>query len=506
MVRNAHVEQVLDQAQLQQVRHYIKQGWTILCRSNLTLLQSALDTKVGQSGQLILYIARSEDPQQIRAQLQQQFTTEELARVEIRQVPENPETIKEAGLLYLPYPYIVPGGRFNEMYGWDSYFTLLGLVRDGELDLAKNMTDNCIYEIKHYGKILNANRTYYLTRSQPPFLTQMILEVFNRTEDIQWLQSTLPAIEQYYHYWVSEPHLTATTGLSRYHGGASTPAPEAVYGERDQQGKTHYDRVREYYHTHSVHEYDATRYYDKVADQLSPDFYVGDRAVRESGFDPADRFGPFSADIIHYNPVDLNSLLYQMEVDIATIFTRLGHSRPAQVWQDRAQLRAAMLNRLMWNEEAGLYFDYNFELQRPSSYRFITTFYPLWAGIATIEQASKVVENLPIFEQRGGLQMSDSVTGKQWDAPFGWAPTQIIAIGGLRRYGFHEAADRISLKFLTMILQDFAIHGTLKEKYNVVTGQSDLAADLKFGYTSNEVGFGWTNAAFTLLYEQLRAG
>ncbi|MGE5645194.1 MAG: trehalase family glycosidase [Acidobacteriota bacterium] len=464
-------------ALLPEIRQYIKKSWTTLRRSNADLLASASDTKVGQSGKVILYTPET--------------------------LPRDPESIKTPGLLYLPKPYVVPGGRFNEMYGWDSYFIALGLLRDGETALAKDMTDNFVYEVEHYGKVLNANRTYYLTRSQPPFLTRMILDVYRATGDARWLASTLPAIEKYYAYWTSEPHLTPETGLSRYWGGADTPAPEVVHGERDAAGRSHYDRVREYYRTHEVREYDVTRYYDKARDRLTPLFYMGDRAMRESGFDPSSRFGPFSVDIIHYNPVDLNTLLVRMEADTAAIYTLLDRPREARVWSERAARRAAAINRLMWDERAGLYFDYNFERKARSTYRFITTFYPLWAGIASPGQAARVAANLPVFERAGGLMTSDRVTGNQWDAPFGWAPVELIAIEGLRRYGFTDAADRISVNFLSLVLRDFGEHGTIKEKYDVVAGHSDVPAGIRFGYSSNEIGFGWTNAVFLVLYDEL---
>ncbi len=493
------------------VRRYIKQSWTTLRRSNATLMKSATDAKVGGSGRVILYVPPTEDPVKIRARLRQSLTPAELGKVDVRRLTEPGKGealagIQEPGLLYLPKPYVVPGGRFNEMYGWDSYFILLGLVRDGELELARDMTDNCIYEVEKYGKVLNANRTYYLTRSQPPFLTRMILETYTRTGDSRWLKKTLPAIEQYYNYWTTEPHLTPATGLSRYYGGADTPAPEVVYGERDSSGRNYYDRVREYYRSHVVVEYDVARYYDRNTDRLAPLFYTADRAMRESGFDVSARFGPFSADILSYNPVDLNCLLYRMEMDTSAICTLLGRPREAQLWSERGERRAAAINRLMWDEKTGLYYDYNFEKQRRSDYRFITAFYPLWAGIASEQQAARVEANLPLFERAGGLQTSDHVAGDQWDAPFGWAPMQVIAVQGLRLYGFDDDADRISAKFLSMIERDFAKHGTIVEKYDVVAAKSELAGELKFGYKSNEVGFGWTNAAFVTLSAEMSPG
>jgi alpha,alpha-trehalase len=400
---------------------------------------------------------------------------------------------------------VVPGGRFNEMYGWDSYFILLGLLHDGQTPLALSMTNNFLYEVRHYGKVLNANRTYYLTRSQPPFLTRMVLDVYRSTGDAAWLRASLPALDSYYRFWTTEPHLTPQTGLSRYDGGSDQPAPEVVYGERDEAGKNHYDRVREYYRTHDVTEYNVADFYDRAADRLTPLFYRGDRAMRESGFDPSARFGPFSVGIVNYNSVDLNSLLYRMEADMAAIHTLLDEPREAELWSARAAHRADVIQRLMWNPATGLFTDYNFVTKQRLDYPFLTTFYPLWAGIATPDEARAVAANLPRFERAGGLQTSGHVSGNQWDAPFGWAPLQIIAIEGLRRYGFHAEAERLSIKFLSMILRDFESHRTIKEKYNVVEGRSDLGAGIRFGYTSNEIGFGWTNAAFVLLWDELSA-
>jgi alpha,alpha-trehalase len=388
------------------------------------------------------------------------------------------------------------------MYGWDSYFTLLGLVRDDELPLARDMTDNFLYEIAHYGKVLNANRTYYLTRSQPPFVSEMLLEVFARTGDRDWLASGIAPLEQYYEYWTSGTHLTPT-GLSRYHGNVARPAPEVLQHEIDGQGLNHYERVRQYYRTHTVSEYDVTRYYDSARGELSDEFYYADRAVRESGFDLSARFGPFSIGITQHNSIDINCLLFQWEHDMTEMLRVLGRAGDAARWAERAAWRAAAINRLMWDEEAGLYRAYNFERERLAPHPFVTTFYPLWAGIAGAGQAARVVANLPVFEREWGLQVSDRVTGHQWDAPFGWAPMQIMADAGMRRYGFHDDADRVAVKFLALVLKDFLKYGTIKEKYDVVAGESDLAHQIEFGYLSNEIGFGWTNAAFLVLMENL---
>jgi len=365
------------------------------------------------------------------------------------------------------------------------------------------MVDNFLYEIENYGKILNANRTYFLSRSQPPFLTEMIPNIYRQKRDTGWLRSTVPAIEKYYRFWTEEPHLVKETGLSRYYDLGDRPAPEVLSGERDEKGRTHYDLVKEYYRTHDVKDYDLGQYYNKEKDQLTDLFYKGDRSMRESGFDPSNRFGPFNIDIIHYNPVCLNSLLYLMETDTAEILKMLGRPRASGMWLGRAQERQRRINRLMWDERDGLYYDYNFTTGKLRRYPFVTTFYPLWVGIADRRQAARVVANLHQFERAGGLQTSTNVTGNQWDAPFGWAPMQMIAVEGLRRYGYNTEADRITENFLSLILKEFINHNTIVEKYDVVRRASDIGAGLKFGYKSNEIGFGWTNAAFTDLYARL---
>jgi alpha,alpha-trehalase len=495
-------------AQLQSIRTYIKDGWHNLTRSNSRLAQAAIDPKFPQpaGGRWPVYICAKEDLQQVQSSLKAVMSPDDFASIELRKLPAGAREVKEQGLLYLPHPYVVPGGRFNEMYGWDSYFIQVGLLRDGENDLARDMVDNFLYEVVCYGKVLNANRTYYLSRSQPPFLTEMILAVYRKTHDLAWLKTTVPAIEKYYRYWMESPHLTAETGLSRYYDSGTGPAPEAISAERDQQGRTHYDRARQYYKTHEVTDYDERRFYDRKADQLTPLFFTGDRSMRESGFDPSNRYGPFSVDIIDYNPVCLNSLLYLMEAETVEIMRILGRSHEAAIWLGRAVARKQAINRLMWDERDGLYYDYNFAEKRLRRYAFITTFYPLWAGIASRSQAARVVANLPIFERPGGLQTSATETSNQWDAPFGWAPMQMIAVAGLRRYGYAKEADRIAANFLSMILKEFIAHNAILEKYDVSRRRSDVSAGIKFGYGSNEIGFGWTNAAFLDLYAGLSPG
>jgi alpha,alpha-trehalase len=389
------------------------------------------------------------------------------------------------------------------MYGWDSFFIQMGLLRDGQYELARDIADNFLYEVESYGKVLNANRTYYLIRSQPPFLTQMILAVYRRTHDRDWLASAVPRIEKYYEYWLTKPHLTRETGLSRYFDLGDGPAPEVLSSEVDSQGRTDYDLIGQYFHEHRVTDYDVNLYYDSASGKLTGLFYKGDRSMRESGFDPSNRFGPFSVDIIHYNPVCLNVLLYLMESQTAEILETLHQPHEAEKWRKHAEARAVTINRLMWDEAHGLYFDYHFEHKHRRVYPFLTAFYPLWAGIATSEQAGRVVRNLSLFESQGGLRTSTRHTGDQWDSPYGWAPLQWIAVEGMRRYGFQTEADRVARKFLELLIHDYQAHATLVEKYDVVRDKSDISRGLKFGYHSNEAGFGWTNAVFTALLDGL---
>ncbi|HEX3879580.1 MAG TPA: trehalase family glycosidase [Bryobacteraceae bacterium] len=483
---------------------YIKRTWAVLARSDRTLATSAVDPKFQPEpdGRWPVYISATEDRARIEARLRRDIPPDDLRLIDLRTLPPGQAPIP--GLLYLPRPYVVPGGRFNEVYGWDSYFIVRGLLRDGLVTQAKAMVDDFLYEIRNYGKILNANRAYYLTRSQPPFLTGMILAVYRRTHSQEWIVEAMPAIETYYRYWTSEPHLTNSTGLARYFDLGDGPAPEVISSEREPGGFTHYDRVLQYFRTHGVDDYDISQYYDAKTNRLKPLFYKGDRSMRESGFDPSGRFGPFSVDIIHYNPVCLNSLLYLMESETAELFQNIpDKAGDTAIWRERSRERAALINKLMWNEQDGLYEDYDFARRRMRRYPFLATFYPLWAGIASQQQAARVAANLPLFERAGGLQTSTNESGDQWDAPFGWAPLQLIAVEGLRRYGYYPEADRVSGKFLSMVAEQYYSRGTILEKYDVVRRSAELNREIRFGYHSNEAGFGWTNAVFSLLLDGL---
>jgi len=480
--------------QIAAVRAYIKQSWQTLSRSPADILAAANDSKIERSENApwLVYVSSKEDRLTVEQSLQQILSKEEFDAIEVKTLPADSQ-IQEHGLLYLPGSYVVPGGRFNEMFGWDSYFILLGLLQDRELELAQSLVNQLVYEVEHYGTILNANRTYFLTRSQPPVLTLMVLALFEHTQDKQWLQSVLPAIEKYYNFWTTEPHLHPETGLSRFFDSGTGPAPEVISDEKDVVGRTHYDRILEYYITQEIAGLDA--YYDS-ASGFTESFYQGDRSMRESGFDCSHRFGLFNLEITQYLPVCLNVLLYQMEQDIAQIHQILREKSLGKIWSDRAIKRSQIINQLMWDERAGLYFDYSFVTHQRSQYEFATTFYPLWAGIASQKQAEKVVENLSKFLAPGGLLTSTNVTGNQWDAPFGWAPLHLMTVQGLSRYHYLSQAKDVAQRFITLVVREFEKSGAIVEKYDVVKCSANVSDEIRFGYSSNEIGFGWTNGVF----------
>jgi alpha,alpha-trehalase len=516
---------------LDQIRAYIANSWSSLTRS-LTDCDTVVDTKVASRS--VLYLpADFAEPGAVQQ-------LEKKCNVNVQHLPVvihalgeiDPSKIEPAGLLYLQNRYVVPGGRFNEMYGWDSYFIIRGLVRDGRIELAKGIVENFFFEIEHYGAVLNANRTYYLTRSQPPFLTSMILAVYDAEKnsghaDNEWLARAYEYAVRDHALWVSPPHLAGTTGLSRYFDFGNGPAPESV---KDETG--HYRQVGAYFLQQEdlgrdyIFEVTPTKPSPLVAGPLfslqicdlaktmaqpacdaagsvalSADYYKGDRSMRESGFDISFRFGPYGARTHHFAPVCLNSLLYKTETDLQAMSTILGKKEDAERWRQRAEERKAAIQKYLWDAEHGLYFDYDFEKQALSKYQYITTFYPLWAGIATPEQARSVMQHIGIFEQPGGLVMSPYETGGQWDFPYAWAPTQLVAIEGMRRAGFNEDADRVSYKFLSMVMENFHRDGTIREKYDAVKRSSET--QVTAGYHMNIVGFGWTNGVFLALLHEL---
>jgi alpha,alpha-trehalase len=185
-----------------------------------------------------------------------------------------------------------------------------------------------------------------------------------------------------------------------------------------------------------------------------------------------------------------------LEDDLAAIATELGDQPDAEAWKKARTARRSLIDKYLWDPSAGMYFDWNFARGSRRVYPFATTFWPLWAGLASPEQAKHVQRQLPRFERPGGLRTSDRETGNQWDAPFGWAPLQLFATLGLKRYGYDADAQRVASAFLSMILDDFERRETIVEKYDVERRSSDVEGRIHFGYADNQVGFGWTNGVF----------
>jgi alpha,alpha-trehalase len=506
---------------------YIHASWDTLTRSVFDC-QALADTKVASDSALYLPADVATPPDVAALEQKCHAKVLHLPRRIEKLADVRPDELPVPGLLYLPNPYVVPGGRFNEMYGWDSFFILLGLEADHHEALAKGIVDNFLYEVEHYGAVLNANRTYYLTRSQPPFLTSMIRAVYEdpasfptttagRIEAQNWLEHAYTVAEKDYSTWKRPEHLAGKTGLARYFDYGSGPVPEMAdastyYPDVIRSLVKHPDPANAAFLVKGSEHPDtaeAARLRQTSCDvhasvvclrawfggyRLSREFYVGDRAMRESGFDTSDRFGPFSGATEHYAPVGLNCLLYRYERDLAHMAHLLGLPQDARKWDRRANARAAAIQRYLWQSKEGVFADYDFTRGKTSSYAFITSLYPLWAGVATREEANSIEAKLSIFERPGGLSTSDTNTGLQWDEPYGWAPTNWIAVAGLEELGFHADAARIAQHFDATVDAGFASDGTIREKYNVVAGNANVTVSA--GYTQNVIGFGWTNAVY----------
>src|SRR6202051_896702 len=512
---------------LTEILSYIHTGCDSLTRSTNSC-SAVSDTKFSSAP--VLYLPADFPQPGDLSQLQRDCAVkvEHLPQVIHQLGTTDVKSLQPAGLLYLKNKYVVPGGRFNEMYGWDSYFIIRGLLRDGRLGLARGMVDNFFFEIAHYGALLNANRTYYLPRSQPPFLSSMVMAVHDAQkaagkDDKAWLITAYPYVERDHAMWTRAPHLAGDTGLSRYYDFGEGPATEALQDENDI-----YRQVAAYFLLHpTIPTYEAedsnvpgdrasgspysVRVWSTGQSQsscetpslikLKPDYYKGDRSMRESGFDISFRFGSYGAATHHYAPVCLNSLLFKTERDLEKMSRLLDKEADASHWKKLAEARQQAMHKYLLDDRQGLFFDFNFDSKQQSTYLFATTFYPLWAGLATNEQATAVMKNLSSFEKVGGIVTSLQESQGQWDFPFGWAPLQLLAVEGMRHYGHNVEADRVSAEFLSTVLENFQRDKTIREKYNVVTRSSET--NVKVGYAANVIGFGWTNGVFVELLHSL---
>ena len=388
-------------------------------------------------------------------------------------------------------PFMVPGGCYNEFYGWDSHFIGLGLlVEDDMAHLVRGIVKNFIFEIQYYGLIPNANRSYYLLRSQPPFLTDLSLRLYKATEQSapdakEFLKRGLQAaIKEYHSVWMAHPRLDEETGLSLY-------APNGV-GVPPECPEDHFAKLLMPYaekHAMSLQEFTQKYNHGEISDEPELDeYFKHDRGVRESGHDTSTRLEHKCAYIA---TIDLNCLLYKYETDIEhairTIFQddfpilpefQIASSDAdclASTWDARAQKRKAAVDKYLWNESEGIFSDYHIKLKRQIEEESPTTYWSLWCGLASPEQAARQVGSLTKFERIGGLAASsevalekDAVHPHQWDYPVGWAPHQMLAWDGLQRYGYHKEATRLAYKWLWVIMKVFVdYNGAILEKYEM---------------------------------------
>ncbi len=472
----------------------------------------------------------------------------EFERFEVVVLPKDitPEYVKsindQPGILSLKIedgkgkPFVVPGGRFNEMYGWDSYFEGVGLNIDGRQDLSKAMVENFAYQIEHYGKILNANRSYYLTRSQPPFMTSFIRETYESTDkkDSLWLKAmTRAAIQEYFEVWMQEGEKLTPNGLNRYYAEGIGIPPETEPGHFDEQLEIYAEKLNM-----PLNEF-AEAYQSGNLPSLSnaksdlelpslDDYFLHDRSLRESGHDTTWRLDGVCANL---NTVALNSLLFKYETDFAYLIkTYFNNSLSydnqiydAKYWLDKAKSRKELVNQLLWNEKDKVFYDYNFETQEPLVYESATNYYPLWAKLASKEQAKHLKNSLlKTLKARGGILASSKASvekfatsdvARQWDYPNGWAPHQMMLWKGLMNYDYNEDAQELIYRWLWMITKNAAdYNGTIPEKYDVVNRTHKVYAEYgnvgtEFDYITPS-GFGWMNASYQyglhLLSDDLR--
>lgn len=363
----------------------------------------------------------------------------------------------DGSTLGLPNPYLVPAyeeGRefdFNEMYYWDSYFMVQGMLDGEHRDLVIGILENMFSLFKRLHAIPNASRTYLTGRSQPPLLSAFIFDVYNIYDmDLDWLAQAMEIAKQEY----------ATVWM-----GTTKPNARQVYSG-------------------------LSRYYDINM--------TNDLAEAESGWDYTPRFNRRCLD---YLPVDLNALLYQYERDFARAARLFGQKEEAEKWRQAAEARRITMNQLMWDNTRNMYYDYNYAKEKRGSVSSLATYVPMWVGMVDERQAYELVKNLRRFEEVGGLTTTDSlpigqyVRGAmpvQWAYPNGWAPLHFMVVQGLQRYGYHEDARRIAMKWLNTNLDWFNAHGNFLEKYNVVNTDKPPAK----GVYPSQTGFGWTNAVF----------
>ncbi len=385
-----------------------------------------------------------------------------------------------SSLLPLPQPYIVPGGRFREIYYWDSYFTMLGLRESGREALLASMVENFATLIRRHGFVPNGNRSYYLTRSQPPFFALMVDLLAERAGDTVYARY-LPDLLAEYRYWTdaSAPtrHTVALPGghtLSRYYDQADTPRPESYQEDTALAAR---------------------------AGQAPPALYRHLRSAAESGWDFSSRWLADGRSLEHIHtlqivPVDLNCLLHHLERTLARAFALTGARSQADALTAAAASRQAAIHRFCWSEEERFFFDHDLSTGRPSRAFTLAGVTPLFLQLASTAQAAATAATIEqLFLRPGGVVTTLVHTGQQWDAPNGWAPLQWMTIAGLRHYGHDRLAATIAQRWIRLNRQVFRRTGKIMEKYHV----EDLTLLAGGGEYPSQEGFGWTNGVLLKL-------
>ncbi|MEM6380301.1 MAG: alpha,alpha-trehalase TreF [Bacteroidota bacterium] len=403
-----------------------------------------------------------------------------------------PDESDNGTLIPLPYPYIVPGGRFGEIYYWDSYFTMFGLREAGMADMIESMVDNFAYLIDTIGFIPNGNRTYFNTRSQPPFFAAMVQLLGEARDDKSGtLKKYLPQLEREYAFWMD--------GQNRIQ--AKQPAIEHVVQLKDDVVLNRYWDAGDY-PREEMHKVDVE--FREESGRAPEEFYTDVRAACESGWDFSSRWFEdgqnittiVTADII---PVDLNALLYNLELTLAQAYQEAGQLDKAAPLLQQASQRKMAIQKYCWDDELGFYRDYNFVKQDFTPVLSLAAAFPLYFGVADTAQAIRTAQVLQTdFLKPGGLLSTKNNTGQQWDAPNGWAPLQLIAIDGLKKYGENELAQEIATRWINLNKKVYKNTGKLVEKYNV----EDMSLESGGGEYPVQDGFGWTNGVLLYLLNQ----
>jgi alpha,alpha-trehalase len=390
------------------------------------------------------------------------------------------DTISKGSLLLLPHNFIVPGGRFRETYYWDTYFTMLGLQESHKTQLIRDMVDNFAYLLNRYGHIPNGTRTYYLTRSQPPFFSMMLDLLANDEGDKVYTRYQPQLLKEYAYFMQGAEKLKAG---KVYKLAVKMPQGELLNRYWDDSDQPREESYKE----------DVTS--AKLTKQKLPDYYRNIRAAAASGWDFSSRwFGPSQklADIqtTQIIPVDLNCLLYHLENSIAKSYGLQGNKKQQDFYLLKAAQRKKAIQKYCWNEKTGWFLDYNFRQKKQSSVQTLAGAFPLEFGIATGTQANQIAKRLKSdFLKAGGLVTTNNRTGQQWDAPNAWAPLEYIAIDGLTKYNQNDLGKLIAQRWINTNIRVFKETGKLMEKYNV----TDTNLKAGGGEYPLQDGFGWTN-------------